>query len=177
MKGTVEGAVGVNILALQKAARQLNAGVLTLDWGDGVTRRAVVLLDGGTLAVIIGEQMLTAEIHHREFRKGRFLPYLKCRACGRNCRALFVEGSALRCRRCAGLIYECQRHHARGRALLQAQRILDGLGGHFGGDVPARKPGKWRKTYYRQILRLSAAYEEAAGGTSGKTKRSGVRNE
>lgn len=164
MAKTVENALQVNILKICKAARSASSGCMKMEWlrGESVVVGIAVLADR-TLTILIGGKVCQAPISRREFRKDRYLTHVQCLACGRKCFTLFVDGGELKCRRCTGLIYECQRGHAPERALVRAQKIIARLGGSSSHTVPSRPAGMWRKTYLRHLRQLAAARQAAFG--------------
>ncbi|KIF83283.1 hypothetical protein [Noviherbaspirillum autotrophicum] len=167
MAKTVENALQVNILKISKAARSTPSGCMKIEWvcGGSVVVGIVMLADH-TVTILVGGSVYQAPISRREFRKDRYLAHIQCLACGRKCFSLFVDGAHLKCRRCAGLIYECQRGHAPERAMIKAQKILARLGGLAGYEVPARPVGMWRRTYLRHLHQLVTAREAAFGRLS-----------
>lgn len=164
MARTVENALQVNILKLSKAARSTPSGCMKMEWvcGGSVVVGIAMLADH-TLTILVGGRVYQAPISRREFRKDRYLPHIQCLACGRKCFTLFVDDGGLKCRRCAGLMYECQRGHAPERAMIKAQKIMARLGGLAGHEIPARPAGMWRKTYLRYLRQLATAREAAFG--------------
>jgi hypothetical protein len=161
---TVESALQVNIFKICKAVRQTRSMLVKVEWVFGcASHTGVALLANDVLALMVGDRVLQAPVSRREFRNDRFQPHIQCLACGKQCHVLYVEGESLQCRRCAGLIYECQRGHAPDRAYLKAKKIIARLGGQPGQAVPPRPAGMWRNTYYRQILQLAEAQRSAFG--------------
>ena len=77
-------------------------------------------------------------------------PWFECPSCGRNCRVLY-GGKVYRCRKCYGLKYQSQYEPAFGRALSQAQKIREKLGGSLCVDdpFPEKPKGMHWKTYQR----------------------------
>lgn len=165
MVKTVESSLQVSILTICKVARTTQSSAIRLEWVVGpVTRIGVAFLTDAELVLAIDGQILHAPMSRREFRKDRFQPHIQCLACGRNCFALFIDDGQLRCRRCAGLIYESQRVRALGRASLKAQKIAVRLSGHLGETVPPRPAGMWRRTYLRHLRQLSLVYRSMLEG-------------
>jgi hypothetical protein len=161
---TVESALRVNIFQISKAVRETHSSVVTLEWVFGSIRRVgVAMLTDDTLFIFANGRLLQTAVGQREFRKDRFQSHIQCLACGKQCHVLYVEGQSLQCRRCAGLIYECQRGHAADRAYLKAEKVIERLGGQPGQTVPPRPARMWRKTYYRQIRQLAQAHQGAFG--------------
>lgn len=164
MAKTVENAMQINVLKISKAAQKARSSMLMLEWvfGSSAVSGLAVLTDD-TLIVIVGGKTYQASISRREFRKDRYLTHTHCLACAKKCFTLFIEGDGLKCRRCAGLIYECQRGHAPERAMIKAQKILARLGGASWHAAQSRPSGMWRKTYLRHLRHLAAARQAAFG--------------
>jgi hypothetical protein len=77
-------------------------------------------------------------------------PWFVC-SCGGRCSKLYHVSGVIACRRCVGLIYECQRRGERSRAFFQACKIRLSLGGApaIVQAFPKRPKRMWRRTYGR----------------------------
>jgi hypothetical protein len=160
MVKTVEQALKVNILQISKAALRTHSTILKLEWVCGVScYTGVAMLTEDMVTVLVGGQLLHASVGRREFQKGRYQPHMQCLACGKHCHILYIDGGHLKCRRCAGLIYESQLGRAPERAFLKAQKIIDQLKGKPGEVIPIKPAGMWRSTYRRQVQQLTQAYQ------------------
>jgi len=84
-----------------------------------------------------------------------------CPSCGRRCRVIY-GGARFRCRRCHGLTYESQYERAHGRALLQAQKIRQRLGGSMSMADPF--PDKPKGMHWRTYWRLYERHEQLKAG-------------
>jgi len=79
--------------------------------------------------------------------------WFRCPSCGRDCRVLY-GGKVYRCRRCYGLKYQSQYEPGFGRALSQAQKIREKLGGYLCVDDPF--PPRPRYMHWKTYRRLKA---------------------
>ncbi|GBF27477.1 hypothetical protein MnTg02_02530 [bacterium MnTg02] len=79
--------------------------------------------------------------------------WFRCLSCGRDCRILY-GGKVYRCRKCFGLKYQSQYEPGFGRALSQAQKIREKLGGSLCTDDPF--PEKPRGMHWKTYRRLEA---------------------
>jgi hypothetical protein len=160
MAKTVGNALQVNIFKIIKASRQTCSSVLRLEWIFGsVSCVGVVLLTDDLLMVMVDGRVHRAQVSQREFRKGRYQPHIQCLACGKYCHILYIDGGQLKCRGCAGLIYESQLGRAPERAFLKAQKIINQLKGTPGEVIPVKPAGMWRSTYRRRVRQLAQAYQ------------------
>ena len=95
---------------------------------------------------------------------GGHRPWFYCPLCGARVAVLYVSRS-LRCRTCAGLVYESQRESDMTRYMRKARRVRVRLGGHaLDDDVPPRPKGMHGATYARlcdQLLEAEAGADLA----------------
>ena len=85
-------------------------------------------------------------------------PLFACPCCGWRAVKLYQFGGRFQCRRCGGLVYQCQRATAIYRPLDRAFRLQRRLGGEpgFQHGLPLRPKGMHRAIYARHSARYDA---------------------
>ncbi len=101
-------------------------------------------------------------------RFGGSRPWFHCSACGCRAAKLYRAGWLYLCRRCCDLAYQSQRLSRKGRLYLKAvrtRRLMGDEGRPAVDPLPARLPGKHRKTHSRRCAELGGIEQQLGGRT------------
>ncbi len=158
-RNTVEGSLTIDANYL-KGRGFLNPGrAISLSWWRRGEHCASIggecNRDGITLRYRYNDESteLWVPVEWTPCRFGGRRPWLRCpvRQCGRRVAKLYNSGRYFICRRCANLAYESQNEGWGTRALYQAQKIREQIGGspNMSLPFPPRPKGMHWKTYIR----------------------------
>lgn len=89
-------------------------------------------------------------------------PYFLCPNCGTHCLKLYMNSLYFTCRKCAGLVYNCQREKEEDRAMRRARKIRRKIGASMSmmdSIYPWDKPKRMRWDTYLQLKSQAEQYE------------------
>jgi hypothetical protein len=97
------------------------------------------------------EHESTIELEAEGMRFGGARWWARCPGCTRRCGVVYFVGRVVRCRRCFGLAYPCQRWPAHRRAGAMLAKLGDRLGASSLLDEPER-PARMRRATFERLL-------------------------
>ena len=159
MKGTVEGALSIDVRWLARNGMLETGSGSSLSWLSGGNEIGSIKVrgEGSQVRFLYDYQgrsidlPVTLESTSEHF--GGCRAWVTCPGCSRRC--VFLYTPTLNCRSCCNLAYQSERTGKRFQSIKTRRRILDRLGG---ADTLSPKPkGMWNRTYSRLSRKFAAA--------------------